>query len=319
MNFSGFLGNEMLKERLSAAEKNRRLSHCYLITGPEGSGKHTLARLLAAALECRGTEKPCFLCPQCKKVMGGTHPDFITVDDPEKKTIPVKAVRLACEDLYIRPNEGQKKIYLFPRAHDLNPQGQNALLKCIEEPPEYGVFLLLSQHAERLLPTIRSRCVELRLAPISKPVLHRALRERFPEKAEGEISAAALRSGGYLGQAITFLDESSALLPQVKALSAALCKGSVSALLSVLVPMERLKREQLHSVLLQMRELVGTALTHQKGLPSPMPEAEQLSAACSLSSLLSFEEALCEAVSMLGSNVSPAHVCGLLSVLLAEC
>ena len=84
------------------------------------------------------------------------------VDDPEKKTIPVKLVRDACTDLYIRPNEGQRKIYLFPRAQDLNQQGQNVLLKSIEEPPPYGTFLLLAEHAEQLLPTIRSRCVELR-------------------------------------------------------------------------------------------------------------------------------------------------------------
>lgn len=319
MNFSGFLGNDGLKERLTAAEKNQKLSHCYLITGPEGSGKSTLARLLAAAMECREAEKPCLRCPQCKKIMGGIHPDFITVDDPEKKAIPVKVVRRACEDLYIRPNEGHKKIYLFPRAHDLNSQGQNALLKCIEEPPAYGVFLLLSQHAERLLPTIRSRCVELRLSPLNEAVLRRALQERFPEKSSGEISAAAVRSGGYLGQAIRFLEESSALLPQTKALWDALCNGSATAVLSAVVPMERLKREQLQPVLLQARELVSAALTHQKGLPSPMAEAEQLAAARSAAHLLSCDEALCEALSMLQSNVSPAHICGLLSVLLADC
>ena len=83
--------------------------------------------------------------------------------------------------------------------------------------------------------------------------------------------------------------------------------------------MERLKREQLQPVLLQLRELISAALTHQKGLPAPLPEAEQLAAACSAAHLLSCDDALCEALSMLQSNVSPAHICGLLSVLLADC
>lgn len=318
MNFSGFLGNEALKERLTASQKNGRLSHCYLITGPVGSGKRSLSRLLAAAMECEEAEKPCLRCPRCKKILGGTHPDFITVDDPEKKTVPVKVVRQACEDLYIRPNEGKKKIYLFPRAHDLNPQGQNALLKCIEEPPEYGVFLLLSEHAERLLPTIRSRCVELRLSPLSDGTLRHALQERFPQKTPAEILAAAKRSGGYLGQAIALLEESSELLPQSKALLEALCKASPSALLSALVPMERLKREQLQPVLLQCRELVSAALLEQKGLPSAQTEAAKLAAARGVGELLAAADALQEAISLLSSNVSPAHICGMLSIELSK-
>lgn len=318
MNFSGFLGNEALKMRLSASEKNQRLSHCYLLTGPLGSGKHTLARLLAATMECNEAEKPCLSCPQCKKILAGTHPDFITVDDPEKKSVPVKVVRQACEDLYIRPNEGKKKIYIFPRAHDLNPQGQNALLKCIEEPPEYGVFLLLSAHAERLLPTIRSRCVELRLSPLPDGTILDALQERFHQRPQPEILAAAKRSGGYLGQAIALLEESSGLLPQSKALLEALCKASPYALLGALVPMERLKREQLQPILLQCRELVSAALLEQKGLPSAHPEGAKLAAGRGVGELLSTAEAFQEALSLLNSNVSPAHICGMLAIRLSD-
>ena len=157
MEFGALLGNDALKQRLSAALAKGQLSHCYLISGPEGAGKRTLAKLLAAAMQCTATKKPCCRCPQCRKALDGMHPDIITVDDPEKKGVSVKLVREACADLYIRPNEGAKKIYIFPRAQELNPQGQNALLKCIEEPPAYGVFFLLTDNASRLLPTIRSR------------------------------------------------------------------------------------------------------------------------------------------------------------------
>ena len=166
MELTALLGNETIQQRLRNAQAKGQLSHCYLLCGPTGSGKHTLARYITAMMECTGAQKPCGRCPQCHKILTGAHPDVITVDEPDKVTIPVKLVREACADLYVRPNEGQKKIYVFPRAQALNPQGQNALLKCIEEPPPYGAFLLLCEHAEQLLPTIRSRCVELALAPL---------------------------------------------------------------------------------------------------------------------------------------------------------
>ena len=265
-------------------------------------------------MECTEMEKPCLRCPQCKKVLGGIHPDLITVDDPEKKNVSVKLVREACSDLYIRPNEGKKKIYFFPRAHDLNVQSQNALLKCIEEPPEYGVFFLLSEHAERLLPTIRSRCVELRLSPLSEEMLRQALAERFPRRSSSELQAAAKRSGGYLGQAISFLEESSDLLPQSQSLLDALCKNAPIPILSALTPMERLKREQLQPIFLQCRELANAALLEQKGLPSPYPAASKLAAARSVGDLLAAADAFGEALNLLSANVSPAHVCGMLTI-----
>ena len=93
MGFESLLGNERLKENIEGSLSRGHISHFYLISGPEGAGKHTLAKLLGAAILCRGREKPCLSCIACRKVMDGNHPDFITVDDQEKKTVPV--------DLYV--------------------------------------------------------------------------------------------------------------------------------------------------------------------------------------------------------------------------
>ena len=317
MEFGTFLGNEPLKQRLASVLANGKLHHSYLLCGPAGSGKHTLARLLCAAMECTAAEKPCLRCPQCHKVLHGTHPDIITVDDPDRKTLPVKLIRDTCADLYVRPNEGAKKIYLIPRAQDLNPQGQNALLKCMEEPPAYGVFLLLTDNAERLLPTVRSRCVELRLQPLADAVLLPALRERFPQAEESALRSAAARSGGYLGQAETLLRENSIdLFPQTKIFLAAYCAKDPVALLRVLVPMEKLKREALRPILTQWYELLASALTAHAGQTALRPECAQVASARSAAALLSSIDALKAALVRLDANVGPGHICGALSILL---
>ena len=197
MAFENLLGNDRLKENLTVSLSKGRISHFYLISGPAGSGKRTLARMLAAAILCKGADRPCGACLPCRKVMKGEHPDFITVEDPEHKNVAVRIVRQIRDDVFIRPNESDHKIYLFPQ--ELGLEGQNALLKILEEPPAYGVFILLSDNPEKLLPTVRSRCTELALTAVPEPVLRRHLAGRFPDAAPEDIAAAIQRSGGYLG------------------------------------------------------------------------------------------------------------------------
>ena len=157
MDFGAFLGNDALKRRLQESFRQGKTSHCYLLCGVEGSGQRTLALQMAAALECKDERNPgCGVCPACRKVLAKQHPDVITVDDTEHKNVAVDIVRQARSDVFIRPNEGRKKVYIIPRGQDLGAPSQNALLKILEEPPEYAVFLILTTSAEKLLPTIRS-------------------------------------------------------------------------------------------------------------------------------------------------------------------
>ena len=190
MPFDSLLGNGTLKQRLTASLSRDCSSHSYLISGPVGSGKHTLVNLLSAALQCTGETKPCCRCNQCRKVLEGIHPDVITVDDPEKTIVPVALIRRLQADAYIRPNEGQKKIYVIPRAQDMNESAQNALLKLIEEPPAYAVFLLIASNAAKLLPTVRSRCAELRLDPVPQAEALPWLSRRFPNQPRETLQAA---------------------------------------------------------------------------------------------------------------------------------
>lgn len=311
MRFDGFCGNAGLKQRLSAAFAQGKISHCYLICGPDGSGKHTLARILAAAMECTGAgEEPCGVCTACRKAFDGQHPDIITVDDTEHKNVSIDVIRDARADMFIRPNEGKRKIYILPRAQDMLPAAQNALLKILEEPPEYGVFLLLSTHAEKLLPTIRSRCAELHLSPVGQEEAAAYLQRRLPQQPDA-IRSACVRSGGFLGQALALLESGSA--PQTAEFAAAYAGGDALALLRVLLPLEKYKRTELLPVLQQWRALVCDALSAKSGMPAASPEAAMLSQSRTGAQLLAAAQDLQEAMDDLNLNVGTGAVAGWLS------
>ena len=312
MSFDTLLGNEQLKKNLSRSLAAGHISHFYLISGPRGVGKHTLARLLGAAILCQGEQKPCLHCRPCRKVMEGVHPDFITVDDPEKKTVPVELIRQARADIYIQPNESEHKIYLFPRAQDMGLPGQNALLKVLEEPPGYGVFLLLADNPNRLLPTVRSRCTELKLLPLEPEAMLPPLRRDFPQASPEDLQAAVLRSGGCLGQAQELLRDGQTLPPQTQSFLEALCRRDPLLLMEALVPLEKWKRDALSQLLDSWLLITEAALVSRSGLEAVSPAARMLAAAYTSPELHKILAALQKCSLYLQSNVSPGAVCGYL-------
>ena len=310
MGFESLLGNARLKENLKSSLDRGRISHFYLISGPRGSGKHTLARLLAAAILCKEASRPCGLCGPCRKVLENNHPDFITVDDPEKKTVPVALIRDARADMYVQPNESDHKIYLFPRAQDMGLPGQNALLKVLEEPPKYGVFILLTDNPEKLLPTVRSRCTELALHALDGDTMRRALAREFPKASGEDIEAAISRSGGFLGQAKEILDSGDAFPPQTESFVRSFASRDVMGLTQTLVPMEKWKRDQLCDILQSWAGLMEEALASKSGLSAASAMARTLASQRSARELMDALRALQKAADYARGNVSPAAVCG---------
>ena len=150
--------------RIREAAARGKLSHALLFTG--SGDREGAARYAAAAMECQGGgQRPCGVCPACRKVLAGIHPDVITVRDPEHKNIAVDVVRDLRADAYIRPNEGERKVYIFPDCALLTEQDQNVLLKVVEEGPPYAAFLFCAENSAAVLQTLRSRCVEIKLHP----------------------------------------------------------------------------------------------------------------------------------------------------------
>lgn len=312
MGFDTLLGNEQLKRNLALSLAKGHIAHFYLICGPQGSGKRTLARLLAAAILCQEPNRPCLRCRVCRKVLGGNHPDFITIDDPEKKTVTVDLIRQARADLYVQPNESDHKIYLFPRAQDMGMPGQNALLKVLEEPPAYGVFLLLTDNPDKLLPTVRSRCTELRLQPLSPEPLCDALSRKFPQASQETLRAAAQRSGGFLGQAQALLEREAQPAPQTEALVRALAERNSLLLLETLVPMEKWKRDVLAQLLIGWEALLESALVCRCGGEALSDQARLLARSRTAPELKDALSSVKKALDYTQSNVSPAAVSGYL-------
>ena len=264
MELKTLAGNGRLRQMLESRRVG--LPHACLISGVNGSGKHTLAGLIAAAMVCQEeqeTHRPCRRCGQCKKVFSGIHPDVKLISGPaEGKPITVDQIRDLRADAYIRPNEGRRKVYILENAGDMRAEAQNAMLKLLEEGPEYAAFLLLSENSGAVLETIRSRCEQFPLAPVSLGESEAFLREKFPEKSPDEIRNAALNAQGILGRAVEELsggsEETARLRQQAQSLAALLCTGDELAVLEGVTPLEKLSKEEWTALLAAMEvELVS--------------------------------------------------------------
>ena len=179
--FSEILGHEQIIEHLQNAIKLQKVSHAYILDGEEGAGKNMLARAFAQTLQCeRGGIEPCGECHSCKQAMSGNQPDIITVTHEKPTSIGVEDIRgQLCGDIQIKPYSSPYKIYIVDEAEKMTVQAQNALLKTIEEPPAYGVIMLLTTNADAFLPTILSRCVTLKLRPVKNEIIRPYLMEKY--------------------------------------------------------------------------------------------------------------------------------------------
>ena len=181
MGFNNIIGHDEIIGHLKNAIESGKISHSYIFTGEPGSGKKLLAGTFAATLQCEaGGTEPCQKCDSCKKAIGKNHPDIIMVTHEKPGTITIDEIRdQVIHDVDIRPYYSPYKIYIIADADLMTPQAQNALLKTIEEPPEYAVILLLTNNIGGLLPTIQSRCVRLDLKVVDDSLVKKYLMERL--------------------------------------------------------------------------------------------------------------------------------------------
>ena len=202
-SFKDVVGHNDIITYIQNSIANDQVSHAYIINGERGSGKKLLAKLFAMTLQCEEHGKdPCNLCHSCVQAQSNNHPDIIWVNHASPNLIKVQEVReQVVETVEIRPYQSPYKVYIIPQADLMNEQAQNAILKSIEEPPEYVVFLLLTDNAEKLLPTIRSRCIMLKLRNIKDELIRKYLAEKLGADEQMAAICAAYAQGN-LGKAI---------------------------------------------------------------------------------------------------------------------
>ncbi len=275
--------SDPIARRIREAASRGTLSHALLFSGSGDLG--AAAQYAAAAMECQSGQKPCGTCSACRKVFSGIHPDVITVRDEAHKNLSVDTIRQIRSDAYIRPNEGSRKVYIFPDCTILTEQDQNVLLKIVEEGPPYAAFLFCAENSSVVLQTLHSRCVELKLHP-----------------------------------AVTVERESSEAGVELCRLLAAGKRGAITELM-VRLEKKRLDRDGLAAMLEQARTLLAAALLAQYGQSPEGPDAAlivQLGKRLTKQRIMGTIELLQTYRGACAYNVGVSHVLGALAVELEE-
>jgi DNA polymerase-3 subunit delta' len=239
MGFSDFQGNDETVRRLREMLSRDHFPHGVILTGPRGAGKYTLAQMVSKTMNC--LERPetdglpdfCGRCSNCERIAQAdalderfaeaveareglretdkketriliqTFPDALVIPpDPPQMLVKVDQVRHVTSNIYYRPGEGRQKTFIFPESNFMK-EAANALLKVLEEPPDYATLFLLAENSNALLPTIRSRCITLHLAPLPLEEIEKDLAYRV-EWNSAQKKLVARLSGGALGRARTF-------------------------------------------------------------------------------------------------------------------
>ena len=212
--FSEIIGQEHVVKTLTNAISNGMVSHAYLFSGPRGSGKTTIARLLAKAVNCEnrksGTSEPCNKCNSCLEITEGRSLDLTEIDAASHRGID--EIRELRDGIQFIPTKSKYKVFIIDESHQLTKEAANALLKTLEEPPGYAIFILATTEIHKMIPTIISRCQRFDFRKLTLPEIIKRL-EIISKKEGVKIEKAALEliainSGGSIRDAESILDQS---------------------------------------------------------------------------------------------------------------
>jgi DNA polymerase-3 subunit delta' len=263
------IGNDDLYNYFTLCAKDNSLSHAYVLLGSKGTGKHTLAKIISAAVNCEkrlteDIEIPCQECNSCRKIFSDNSADIIYISrEKDKVSLGIEPIRFIKTDIVLYPNDGDFKIYIIEDAHTMTIQAQNALLLTLEEPPPYVIFILLCENTETLLETIRSRAPILRMKIPQKSETIEYLKENHPSartiinNSPDEFNEIYMASGGSIGRILELItsNERKQILQKrdlVQKLVEAIAHRTISkdfGEIFSLFPQKREDREKLLSIL----------------------------------------------------------------------
>ncbi len=329
--FPKLLGNDDVRARIGAAIERGRAPHAFLISGPRGSGKLTLATEIAAALNCERSESavgslPCGECDTCKKIYGGNYTDIKILEKPrDRATIGVDPVKDMRDDMFLSATEAKYKVYVIRDAETMTTEAQNSLLKVLEEPPRRVVILLLATECDKILTTIKSRVQFVSMARFSEEEITEYL-TRISDTARSmamtdkeRLHGIVLSSDGVLGRAISLTDKKLAeeneeerrvVLDFMRALRAGASYANVYAAAQSFPTKRPELQRTIESVISAVRDLLTVKYSDNAKMIfySSREEARELADAIGTKRLIKIYDALAEAHEYCSKNAGVTNL-----------
>jgi len=312
MHQLNLIGKNSAKKAVLASFDAGRLSHAIMIMGDKGIGKKVFADFVCALLTCEEKSAPCKKCSHCTKILKGIHPDVYKIYPAGKsETIGVNEIKLIKDNLYIKPNDANRKVFVIHEADRMNIHAQNAMLKMIEEPPEDSFFVFTLKNSAALLPTVRSRAVTYNLGPATIEETAAELEKRFENEDRNILLQAAELSCGNIGLAVDIVenpktkklyddvfDISKALLNSDRALLT-LCLGPYSSDKSAAINLAELLK-------LTFRDSCALMSGDEGILSGCVKAAKEISKTCSVKACLDLMSACDKLVEKIKGNANLA-------------
>ncbi|WKY47724.1 DNA polymerase III subunit delta' [Eubacteriaceae bacterium ES3] len=266
------IGHNQILEALKKQIQEDSVSHAYLFTGISGIGKRKTAKMFAAMMLCQGEEKPCYTCPSCKQLANGNYPDLMEIS-AEGATIKIAQVRAMINELSVKPYSGDKRIIIIDDAARMTVEAQNSLLKSLEEPLYYNLFILLTETPKQLLSTIRSRCQVYHFKPLAPTEIKRILLSEG-SFSESEIESVLGPAAGSIEKALYFLNNPGILEERVSILRElySLLRGDLLKIFTLSERMGSDKNKCIEMLDFLIRWFYELSL-YKKG--SPLPEGNE--------------------------------------------